>query len=375
MPYACAKAVCATFCYQIAGALIPIFGPDFPSMCTSPEAPDYGRMAIDPSLVIESTREAEMFRRVYSNANASNHNSHAYAQHIHHHHVHGPALPSPTSIPSPRLARRGLHGGGHRYGSPQEFERDRERVDYRMRFKRTINSPYGTDTDGEAHSGPELGSTHSHHMGSRMPYSPVSPPRSAGGGLPSSGWTAANVPSPNIHHAHSHSQPHPSATSNSYHTFRNEPPYNHPNGASPWLSAIPRFSGRFDAPPRLPLPQTSSWNAGPTTKRPADMVDADYEYDAGESSQSESSPTTTLQSTREDDNDQQHQRAGVNGAEKNAALLLMNLSVRDKVGKEERSEDGSEKTIRVRLGDAEVPPMASPISDGHRSKRRRATSM
>lgn len=104
-------------------------------------------------------------------------------------------------------------------------------------------------------------------------------------------------------------------------------------------------------------------------------MDADYEYDAGESSQSESSPTTTLQSTREDDNDQQHQRAGVNGAEKNAALLLMNLSVRDKVGKEERSEDGSEKTIRVRLGDAEVPPMASPISDGHRSKRRRATSM
>ena len=67
MPYQCAKAVCATFCQRIAGALIPIFGPDFPSLCTPADTPEYSRMVIDPAIVAQATREAENFRRIYNN--------------------------------------------------------------------------------------------------------------------------------------------------------------------------------------------------------------------------------------------------------------------------------------------------------------------
>ncbi|KAH6895424.1 hypothetical protein B0T10DRAFT_215968 [Thelonectria olida] len=67
MPYQCARAVCATFCYHIAGALIPLFGPTFPSECIPPETPEFGRMVIDPQLVIEATREAEIARRLHMN--------------------------------------------------------------------------------------------------------------------------------------------------------------------------------------------------------------------------------------------------------------------------------------------------------------------
>ncbi|KAF4998923.1 hypothetical protein FDECE_11667, partial [Fusarium decemcellulare] len=68
MPYQCARAVCATFCYHIAGALIPIFGPTFPSACVRPDSPDFGRMVISPQLVADTTREAEITRRLYLGA-------------------------------------------------------------------------------------------------------------------------------------------------------------------------------------------------------------------------------------------------------------------------------------------------------------------
>lgn len=66
MPYVCARAVCATFCYHIAGALIPIFGPTFPSECISPEMPEFGRMVIDPRLVADATVEADIARQKYA---------------------------------------------------------------------------------------------------------------------------------------------------------------------------------------------------------------------------------------------------------------------------------------------------------------------
>ncbi|CAK7235200.1 hypothetical protein SBRCBS47491_009211 [Sporothrix bragantina] len=65
MPFTCAKAVCATFCYHIAGALIPIFGPDFPSECLPPQSTDFARMVIDQALVIEATRETHIMREIY----------------------------------------------------------------------------------------------------------------------------------------------------------------------------------------------------------------------------------------------------------------------------------------------------------------------
>ena len=72
MPFSCAKAICATFCHHIAPALVPIFGPDFPSICVSPDAPEHGRMIIDRSITITATAEAEVFRRQQPLAAQSN---------------------------------------------------------------------------------------------------------------------------------------------------------------------------------------------------------------------------------------------------------------------------------------------------------------
>uniref|UniRef100_L2FDI5 Apses transcription factor xbp1 n=1 Tax=Colletotrichum fructicola (strain Nara gc5) TaxID=1213859 RepID=L2FDI5_COLFN len=78
MPYECAKAVCATFCYNIAGALIPIFGPSFPSMCIPPGSPDYGRMVIDHRIVEDAIREADLSRKPYRLVDESYRSPHPY---------------------------------------------------------------------------------------------------------------------------------------------------------------------------------------------------------------------------------------------------------------------------------------------------------
>ncbi|KAK2630614.1 hypothetical protein QTJ16_001434 [Diplocarpon rosae] len=66
MPYSCALAVCATFCSHMAAALIPIFGPSFPSLCAPPEAPEHGRMIIDTQIIRRARSDAEAFRLSYS---------------------------------------------------------------------------------------------------------------------------------------------------------------------------------------------------------------------------------------------------------------------------------------------------------------------
>lgn len=418
MPFTCAKAVCATFCAPIAGALIPIFGPGFPSQCVAPGAPEHGRMAIDPSVVVESAREAAMFRRMYVNANAVASNSHLphhHHQHQHqqhqqiHHYIHGPALPSPTSIPSPRLARRALH----RPGSPYDY--DKERVDFggRVRFKGgSLDGPYpgAVGSDQEMHSGPDTPPLHHHALHRGIPYSPMSPSRS-------SGWTVAN-----------HASSSTSSTSCRPHSSSNYPGpanYQHPGGfregdlrysggPNPLLSAIPRFGhqARLDhyqttAPyhhrlPPIPQAPAAAWNA---PKRPAPEVDADCEYDG----QSESSPTTTVVTTttaasrvsggwhQEDDDGPPlphsavagagaacSSTAATSGAEKNAALLLMNLSVRDT--REAWGQEDKHNMLRrgeghgrlARGGGMEsvsMSPVSAAAVEGHRSKRRRATSM
>ncbi|KKY35783.1 putative apses transcription factor xbp1 [Diaporthe ampelina] len=270
MPHACAKAVCATFCAPIAGALIPIFGPDFPSQCIAPDAPEHGRMAIDPAIVAESGREAELYRRVFANVNAVNVNGHL-PLHPHHH---------PTNLPEDFL----YHGG-----------------------------------------------------------------------------------------------------------------------PDPLLSAIPRFShaGRLDhyqTSQRLPpIPRTSA--AWTTSKRPAPEAEAGPEF--GLDGQSESSPATTVTTAtsralggqdrnrnrnrnREEDefSSVPNRAVATYGAEKNAALLLMNLSVKDHRGVRchDEREDGGRFPggDRASRGCGQESMSMSPMpatADGHRSKRRRATSM
>ncbi|KAI0863688.1 hypothetical protein F4860DRAFT_501683 [Xylaria cubensis] len=201
MPYQCAKAVCATFCYNISGAMIPIFGPDFPTLCTQVDAPEYSRMIIDPAIIIRSTREAEYYRHVYSNTASGNRND------------------------SPKRSRRVFRN---------PYDESRHQSQYRIQ-KTCIstpgseNSPYTTDTDGE--TSPVTDRTNltrdsPHPRLSLFPHSPTSSMittlRSSPACSGSSRWTPVNVPNP-------------------LSPFRPQDEH-HISGPSPWLSAIPRFT-------------------------------------------------------------------------------------------------------------------------------------
>lgn len=62
MPYQAAKAVAATFCYDIRWALTPVFGNDFPSTCLHPKDPSFAKFLIDPAIVHYCTIETNRFR-------------------------------------------------------------------------------------------------------------------------------------------------------------------------------------------------------------------------------------------------------------------------------------------------------------------------
>lgn len=51
MPFEAAKALAATFCWAIRNALIPLFGPSFPSICITPEEPNYYMFTVDAKIV------------------------------------------------------------------------------------------------------------------------------------------------------------------------------------------------------------------------------------------------------------------------------------------------------------------------------------
>lgn len=61
MPYKCAKAMCATFCISFADALIPLFGPGFPSECTPISSDYFGDMKISPELIADVSRSLQPF--------------------------------------------------------------------------------------------------------------------------------------------------------------------------------------------------------------------------------------------------------------------------------------------------------------------------
>ena len=63
MPYDAAKAIAATFCYDIRFALTPVFGADFPSQCLSREQPGFSKFFIDPAIVQKCIADTDRFRR------------------------------------------------------------------------------------------------------------------------------------------------------------------------------------------------------------------------------------------------------------------------------------------------------------------------
>ncbi|KAI9786265.1 MAG: hypothetical protein M1816_008074 [Peltula sp. TS41687] len=62
MPYEAAKAMAATFCYHIRYALVPLFGPDFISLCYDPKDSSFGHMIIDKEIIRQCTTGAQDFR-------------------------------------------------------------------------------------------------------------------------------------------------------------------------------------------------------------------------------------------------------------------------------------------------------------------------
>ncbi|KAK2054135.1 apses transcription factor Xbp1 [Colletotrichum caudatum] len=154
MPYECAKAVCATFCYNIAGALIPIFGPSFPSLCIPPGSPDYQRMVIDRRSVKDAIRDADLSRKIQQHA-----------------------LPPIDDL-------------GHVPGIERRRPVRPLRDDQRLRLNTRLMSPY-SDTDAESHrsSCPDSASSNgSDGVGYSYGYHSGPPPP------PTSGWTPANRP-------------------------------------------------------------------------------------------------------------------------------------------------------------------------------------
>ncbi|KAI1006895.1 hypothetical protein K3495_g1320 [Podosphaera aphanis] len=62
MPFNCAREICATFCYHIAPAIIPLFGPSFPSLCANPNSPEFGYMVISSNTIAEAAIEIESLK-------------------------------------------------------------------------------------------------------------------------------------------------------------------------------------------------------------------------------------------------------------------------------------------------------------------------
>ncbi|EFQ91409.1 hypothetical protein CFE70_005913 [Pyrenophora teres f. teres 0-1] len=64
MPYHAARAIAATFCYDIRWALTPVFGDDFPSICLTPNDPCFAKFLIDPAIVQYCAQETARFREL-----------------------------------------------------------------------------------------------------------------------------------------------------------------------------------------------------------------------------------------------------------------------------------------------------------------------
>ncbi|BCR82675.1 putative APSES transcription factor Xbp1 [Aspergillus chevalieri] len=63
VPFDAAKALAATFCYKIRHVLVPLFGPDFPSLCIHPhDRTRFNRMVIDRSVIQRATQTANYYR-------------------------------------------------------------------------------------------------------------------------------------------------------------------------------------------------------------------------------------------------------------------------------------------------------------------------
>ena len=141
MPFEAAKAVAATFCWKIRYVLTPVFGLDFPNLCTKPDDPAFMRLAIDPG-IIDRCEEVALIASAQSQEASL---------------VAGPQTPT-SSRGGPRSTPKLLR--------PKTMD---------------IESGYGTDSDRSAFGSPRSTSSHL--------WTPVNT-------LRSSDWAQQQFPSP-----------------------------------------------------------------------------------------------------------------------------------------------------------------------------------
>ena len=63
MPFAAAKAVAITFCWEIRYVLTPLFGADFPDLCIDPSNPAFMHLRIDPAIIKQCEEAAYLSRQ------------------------------------------------------------------------------------------------------------------------------------------------------------------------------------------------------------------------------------------------------------------------------------------------------------------------
>ena len=299
MPYYCAREVCATFCHHIAGALIPIFGPDFPSSCIPRDDPRFGRMVIDPATTEAAARQAEQFRQMSSPYSAV-------------------LSPRQTGSISPRSHTQTIRTAGHHGYDDDDTQRPRYRG-----AQSTAGYPAGLATDVDSYPALRVHHQYSYRSAtsgfSAAPDPAVAVPRSVNVQSPS--WTAVNHrPASYYHPQHIQSYAGEGAPSNAV------SPHHSPD---PWLSAVPVRRGYRQHPysrnqlPPAPLPanehrrnvsgsgSTYSIGGSPSMSNSGTIV-GDPEPDIG--------ILTPTVATTED---------GRAAAEKDAAMMLINLRAPD----------------------------------------------
>jgi hypothetical protein len=166
MPYHCAKAVCATFCHDIAGALIPLFGPEFPSLCIPRDNPRFGHMVIDPHITEASAREARRFLHCNS----------PYGK---------PLTPRRTGSISPRQSQQSLHPIEQRVYDSE----DEHRFQHRNGPLHAIHRP-ASNMDVDGCPSRQYIYQHAATAYRSAPDARLAVPRSAD--IQSPGWTAVN---------------------------------------------------------------------------------------------------------------------------------------------------------------------------------------
>lgn len=106
MPYGCARAVCATFCWHLRWALTPIFGPSFLRDCIPPSSVSFQCFRIAPEVIRVCEREAEGWRGVEPRSYTPMSDN---AGHIAPSSSSTTSAPRPIAIPSPKRLRPRKH--------------------------------------------------------------------------------------------------------------------------------------------------------------------------------------------------------------------------------------------------------------------------